>query len=56
MPMPKKDDKVYICVGYKNLNKASPKDNFSLPHIDVLIDNTIGHSMFSFKVNIHIYP
>ena len=26
----------------------SPKDNFPLPHIDTLVDNTAKHSLFSF--------
>ena len=30
------------------MNRASPKDNFSLPHIDTLVDNTDKHSLFSF--------
>lgn len=37
-----------MCVDYRDLNKASPKDEFPLPHIDVLIDNTAQHSVFSF--------
>ncbi|KAA3467306.1 RNA-directed DNA polymerase (Reverse transcriptase), Ribonuclease H-like protein [Gossypium australe] len=41
-PVPKKDGKVRICVDYKDLNKVSPKDNFSLPHIDTLVDNMIN--------------
>ncbi|KAG8488865.1 hypothetical protein CXB51_016751 [Gossypium anomalum] len=32
----------------RDLNKASPKDSFPLPHIDTLVDNTAGHSLFSF--------
>ncbi|KAK5826749.1 hypothetical protein PVK06_021679 [Gossypium arboreum] len=48
VPVPKKDGKVRICVDYRDLNKASPKDNFSLPHIDTLVDNTAGYSLFSF--------
>ncbi|KAA3465162.1 RNA-directed DNA polymerase (Reverse transcriptase), Ribonuclease H [Gossypium australe] len=31
-----------------DLNKASSKDNFPLPHIDTLVDNTAGYSLFSF--------
>ncbi|XP_077239820.1 uncharacterized protein LOC143880733 [Tasmannia lanceolata] len=31
-----------------DLNKASPKDDFPLPHIDILIDNTTGHALLSF--------
>ncbi|KAK9045151.1 hypothetical protein V6N11_059040 [Hibiscus sabdariffa] len=46
--VPKKDEKVNMCVDYRDLNQASPKDNFLLPHIDTLVDNTAGHSYFSF--------
>ena len=44
----KKNNKVKVCVDFIDLNKASPKDDFPLPHIDVLVDNTVGHSMLSF--------
>ena len=43
VPVPKKDGNVRMCVDYRDLNWASPKDNFSLPHIDTLIDNTDQH-------------
>ncbi|RDX61861.1 hypothetical protein CR513_59870, partial [Mucuna pruriens] len=39
VPVLKKDGKVRMCVDYKDLNRASPKDNFPLPHIDMLVDN-----------------
>ena len=45
--MPKKDGKVRMCVDYRDLNRASPKDNFPLPHIDTLIDNTATNMFFS---------
>ena len=48
VPVPKKDGKIRVCVDYRDLNKASPKDNFPLPHIDVLVDNAAGYSIFSF--------
>ncbi|KAG8471705.1 hypothetical protein CXB51_036174 [Gossypium anomalum] len=48
VPIPKKDGKVRMCVDYRDLNKASPKDNFPLPHINTLVDNTAGYSLFSF--------
>ena len=48
VPVPKKDGKVRMCVHYRDLNRASPKDNFPLPHIDTLVDNTTMNAMFSF--------
>ena len=48
VPVPKKDGKVRVCVDFRNLNKASPKDDFPLPHIDMLVDSTAGHAMLSF--------
>ncbi|KAA3479927.1 RNA-directed DNA polymerase-like protein [Gossypium australe] len=48
IPVPKKDGKVRMCVDYRDLNKASLKDNFSLPHTNTLVDNTTGYSLFSF--------
>ncbi|KAA3465696.1 RNA-directed DNA polymerase (Reverse transcriptase), Ribonuclease H-like protein [Gossypium australe] len=48
VPVPKKDVKVRMCVDYRDLNKASPKDNFPLLHIDTLVDNMAGYSLFSF--------
>ncbi|RDX67939.1 Retrovirus-related Pol polyprotein from transposon 17.6, partial [Mucuna pruriens] len=46
--IPKKDGKIRMCVDYKDLNKASPKDNFPLPHIVMLVDNTAQHAFYSF--------
>ena len=36
------------CVYYKYLNRASPKDDFPLPHIDILVENTAQHKVFFF--------
>ena len=48
VPVPKKDGKVRVCVDFRDLNKVSPKDDFSLPHIDMLVDSTTGNPMLSF--------
>ena len=48
VPVPKKDGRVRMCVDYRDLNKASPKDGFPLPHIDILVDNTANHALVSF--------
>ena len=46
--VPKKDWKVRMCLDFKDLNKANPKDDFPLPHIDILFDNIAGHALLSF--------
>ena len=48
VPVPKKDGKVWMCVDYKDLNKAYPKDDFPLPHIDTLVDSAAFSVMYSF--------
>ena len=42
------DRKVRIYVDYRDINMARPKDDFSLPYIDVLIDNVIVCAIYSF--------
>ena len=36
------------CVDFWDLNKASPKDDFPLPYIDILVDNTTAYALLSF--------
>ena len=48
VPVPKKDGKVHMCVDFRDLNKACPKDDFPLPHIDVIVDSTTSSAMYSF--------
>lgn len=45
--MLKKDEKVRMCVDYRDLKKAISKDSSSLSHVDVLVDSTAGYAMFS---------
>ena len=47
-PSIEKDGKVRMCVDCRDLNKAIPKDDFPLPHIDMLVDNTAKFKVFSF--------
>ena len=35
-------------VDFTDLNKACPKDSFSLPRIDQLVDSTAGHKLLTF--------
>ena len=34
--------------GFRDVNKACPKDDFPLPYTDVLVDNTVGSALMSF--------
>ena len=44
----KKTGKWHVCVNFTNLNKACPKDPFSMPRIDQLVDATVGNIWMSF--------
>lgn len=46
--MKKKGGQIRICVDFRDLNKACPKDEFSLPNVDILVDVVVGHKHFSF--------
>jgi hypothetical protein len=48
MIVPKKEDKIRVCVDFKELSPISPKDNFSLPHLDMLVNNASRNSIYSF--------
>ena len=48
VPVPKKDGKVRICVDFRDLNKASPKDDFPLPHTLICWSIALRNSRFSF--------
>ena len=44
----KKNGKWRVCVDFIDLDKACPKDPFSMPRIDQLVDVTVGYSRMSF--------
>ena len=46
--VPKKGEKWRVCMDYTDLNEACPKDNFSLPRIDQIVNTSAGHGMLSF--------
>jgi len=48
VPVLKKNEKIRICIDYRDLNTACPKDEFPLPLTDVMIDNTCGFERMSF--------
>src|SRR4051812_47825937 len=48
VPVDKKNGKIWICIDFRTLNDACPKDEFPLPITDVMIDNTWGFERMSF--------
>ena len=37
-----------VCIDFTDLNRTCPKDNFSLPNIDQMVDATLVHELLSF--------
>ncbi|XP_073129365.1 uncharacterized protein [Henckelia pumila] len=46
--VPKPGGKWRLCIDFTDLNKACPKDPFSLPRIDLLVDSTAGCELLTF--------
>nr|KYP76663.1 Transposon Ty3-G Gag-Pol polyprotein [Cajanus cajan] len=44
----KSNGKWRMCTDFTNLNKACPKDSYSLPNIDCLVDGASGYELLSF--------
>ena len=40
VPVKKMNGQIRCCVNFRNLNRVCPKDEFSLPNMDLLIDST----------------
>jgi hypothetical protein len=40
--------KIWVCIDFRNLNKATPKDEYPMPIDDMLINNALGHRVISF--------
>jgi hypothetical protein len=49
VPVEKKNtDKIWVCIDFCNLNKATPKDEYPMPIADMLINNASGHRVINF--------
>src|SRR3954471_11057864 len=48
VPVTKKNGSIRVCIDFRNLNDACPKDEFLLPVTDIMVDNTAGYEGMSF--------
>jgi hypothetical protein len=49
VPVEKKDSgKIRVCIDFRDLNKATPKDEYPMPIADMLINEAFGHHVISF--------
>ena len=48
VPVRKKNGQLRVCVDFRDLNDACPKDDFPLPVTELMIDSTTGHEALSF--------
>jgi hypothetical protein len=47
VPIDKKQGTIRMCVDYRDINKACPKDNFPTPFVNQIVDDCIGSEIFS---------
>lgn len=55
IPMKKLNGKWQMFVDFTDLNKACPKDRYSFPFIDRLVNSTSGYTIISFLDDISRY-
>ena len=48
VPVQKKDGRWRVCVDFRDLNRATPKDEYPMPVAETLINAAAGHKMLSF--------
>ncbi|KAL0448150.1 UNVERIFIED_CONTAM: Polyprotein P3 [Sesamum latifolium] len=48
VPVRNKNGQIRVCVDFRDLNNACPKDDFPLPIAELIIDATTGHEALSF--------
>ena len=47
MPVVKKNGTLSVCIDFRNLNTATPKDEYSMPVAEMLVDSAVGYEYLS---------
>lgn len=47
VPVRKKNGDIILCVNFRNLNRASKKDNYPAPPMEQILHKVVGSEMFS---------
>jgi hypothetical protein len=48
VPVTKKQGTIHVCIDYRDINKACPKDNYPTHFVDQIIDDCAGSEIFPF--------
>jgi hypothetical protein len=48
VPVQKKDGQWRVCVDFRDLNRATPKDEYPMPVVETLINAAVGNKILSF--------
>jgi hypothetical protein len=48
VPIYKKNEKLRVCIDFRDLNKATQMDGYPMPIADMLVDVAAGHKVISF--------
>jgi hypothetical protein len=48
VPVYKKNGKMRVCIDFRDLNRATPMDGYTMPVADLLVDAAAGHKVISF--------
>lgn len=48
VPISKSTGEIQVCIDFRDINNACPKDDFPLPNIDMIMDSIVGHDTLSF--------
>lgn len=48
VPVMKKNGKLRVCIDFRDLNNATPKDEYPMPVADMMVDSAAGNEILSF--------